>query len=167
VHGKVRQRRGQAALRLSAREEEALRAERLAQDQGVRRYLEQRLRQVSENCRQAWQRVYEQDDGLATDLRTRCARQYAELAEQIREADYRTGRYFGEHKPPLEDLIQMLTLDQQVLQMAQEMVDLSQHLYDAVVARDLPTVKGLAVQMDQGCRAIANRFAEREQFLGC
>jgi hypothetical protein len=109
--------------------------------------------------------VYEQDDGLATDLRTRCARPYAELAEQIREADYRTGRYFSEHKLPLEDLIQMLTLDQQVLQMAQAMVDLSQRLYDAAITPDLTTVRELAVELERGQMAIENRFAEREQFL--
>jgi hypothetical protein len=142
----------------------------IEQEQGVRRYLEQRLRQVSSNCDQAWRRVYEHDldlVDLATTLRKHCSDAYGRLADQVQAADYRTSRFLSQSKTSLDDLAQMLALSQDVLGQAQQMVELSQDVYNAASASspDLAAVQRGYEQLDQGRMAIANRFAQREQFL--
>ncbi len=141
--------------------------QRLQQEQAVRRYLEQRLRQVSNNCQGAWQRVYEHDLNLATALRTHCSAAYTRLADQVRVADYSAGDFLSQPNATLDDLTQLLALSQDVLAQAQNMVDLSQSVYNAASASppDLAAVQRGCTQLDQGCVAIANRFAERDQFL--
>lgn len=167
VRRQLRRHRSQAAERRSRAEEQALRQQRIDQEQGVRRYLEQRLRQVSENCRGAQRRVYDYDLDLATELRTRCSVPYAALADEVQAADYTTSHYLSQSHASLDDLVQMLALSQGVLAQAQEMVDLSQALYNAASEADpdLAVVQRACTQLDQGRLALANRFAEREQFL--
>lgn len=146
----------------------AARQARIAQEQGVRRYLEQRLRQVSKNCDEVWRRITSPPDlDLANELRTRCSVAYAKLADQVQAADYTTSRFLSQSKASLDDLAQMLALSQGVLDQAQQMVDLSQSMYNAASETDpdLAAVQRACTQLDQGRMAIANRFAQREQFL--
>lgn len=167
VRRKLYRHRRQAIARRTQVEEQAARQQRIDQERGVRRYLEQRLRQVSSNCQQIWQRVYEHDLDLATALRKHCSNSYAALADQVQAADYSTSHYLSQSKASLDDLTQMLALSQDVLAQAQRMVDVSQSVYNAVTvsAPALETVRRGCTDLDQGRLAIANRFAEREQFL--
>ncbi len=147
--------------------EAAARQARIGQEQGVRRYLEQRLRQVSSNCDEVWRRVSEHDLDLATTLRKQCREAYAKLADQVQAADYTTSRYLSQSRTSLDDLVKMLALSQGVLDQAQQMVDLSESMYNSAsdAKPDLAVVRRACTQLDRGRLAIANRFAEREQFL--
>lgn len=167
VRRQLRRHRSQAAERRSRAEERAVYQQHIDQEQGVRCYLEQRLRQVSSNCQQAWQRVYEHDLDLATALRKHGSEAYTGLADQVQAADYRTSHFLSQSAASLDDLVQMLALSQGVLAQAQQMVELSQAVYNAasVTSPDLTVVRRGCEQLDQGRMAIANRFAEREQFL--
>ncbi len=139
--------------------------ERLAQERGIRRYFELRLRQVADNCRQTWQRVYEPDIKLATGLRQHCEEPYTKLADRVKAADYRTGRYLTENVVPAEDMAKLLALSEALLNDAEGMVDRSLAAYNTAMTGDLATVWRLQTELDQGCLAIANRFGERERFL--
>jgi hypothetical protein len=167
VHRQVHRHQARAATNVIQAEQAAERDARIDQEQGVRRYLEQRLRQVSGNCDQVWQRITGHDLDLATTVRKHCRDAYTKLADQVQAADYTTSRYLSQSRTSLDDLVQMLALSQGVLTQAQEMVDLSQSVYNAasLSSPELETVRRGCEQLDQGRLAIANRFAEREQFL--
>lgn len=157
-----------AEIQVIEDQQAAARQARIDQEQGVRRYLEQRLRQVSKNCDEVWRRITAPPYlDLATELRTRCSAAYAKLADQVQAADYTTSRYLSQSRASLDDLVQMLALSQGVLDQAQQMVDLSQSMYNAAseAEPDLAAVQRACTQLDQGRMAIANRFGEREQFL--
>jgi phage-related minor tail protein len=141
------------------------RAQRVAQERGVRRYLEQRLRQVAENCEKTWKRVFDQDIDLATALRTNSCKPYTALADRVRAADYRTGQYLSRDEVPLDDIIKLLALTEGVLEQAEAMIEASQDAYNAAAVGDLNHVRNTGLVLDQGCLEIGNRFAEREQFL--
>lgn len=167
VHRQIHRHQARARASATQAEQAAERQARIDQERGIRRYLEQRLRQVSSNCDHAWRRVYEHDMNLATSLRNHCSAAYIRLADQVRTADYGASYLLSQSHATLDDLTQLLALSQDVLNQAQRMVDLSQSVYNAASASppDLATAERGCTQLDQGCVAIANRFAERDQFL--
>jgi hypothetical protein len=167
VHRQIHRHQARARAHTAHAEQAAERQARIDQERSIRRYLEQRLRQVSSNCDQAWRRVYEHDLGLATNLRKHGANAYDRLADQVQAADYQTSHFLSQSKASLDDLVQMLALSQDVLVLAQNMVEVSQSVYNMAIAAppDLAAVQRGSEQLDQGRLAIANRFAEREQFL--
>lgn len=165
AHRQSQRYRERAEVKIIEDQQASARQARIAQEQGIRRYLEQRLRQVSSNCQQTWQRVYERDLELATGMRKHCANAYSVLADNVMAADNSTSAYLSRVRVPLDDLAQMLLLSQGVLDDAQAMVTLSQDLYQAAVAGDLETVRRGATRLDEGRLAIENRFAERQRFL--
>ncbi|MCB0057990.1 MAG: hypothetical protein KDE45_13230, partial [Caldilineaceae bacterium] len=133
LHHRLRQRQAEATRRAAQSAEDAERIARIAQERGIRRYLEQRLRQASQNCDQSWQRIYPLDMDAATALRQHCAGQLTALADQVQSADFPTSRYMAQRELALPDLAQLVALSQQALDASQQLVDLSQKAYNAAV----------------------------------
>lgn len=168
VHRQVHRHRRRAADRRARAAEQAELQQRVEQERGVRRYLEHRLREVSKNCDEIWHRVWDRgDQQLATEIRTHCSQRYAEMADKVQAADYRTSAYLSRPQVPLEDHLQMLAITQDVLSQVNAMVELSRRVYEAATQSppDLDAVRRGCRELDNGRLAIANRFAEREQFL--
>ena len=147
--------------RLSRQERER----KIARERGIRRYFENRLRQVASNCEEAWKRVYNQDIDLATAMRRYCVKPYKELADTVRAAEFTTARFFQNDDIDVESLARLLELSENFLQEAEEMVRLSQDVYRAAADGDTDDVRAVLELLDQGRMTLKNRFAEREQFL--
>lgn len=165
VHQELHRHQRRAERQPLLADEQAEREARIRREQRIRLYLEQRLRRVSENCRQSWQRILDQDMDLACDMRKQCSKAYEILAGQIQAADLSSSGFLQQAQAPLADLARLLALSQGVLDDAEAMVDLSQQLYAAVAAGDLDALRRGAGELDQGRLRIENDWSRREQFL--
>lgn len=155
----------QAEVRTVQARASARRQARFAQEQATRHYLASRLDRVSANSREVMQRVYETDLDLATSLRATCVKAFADLATQMRQADYRRSPKLGADAPTLESMMALMQLNENLLGTANAMVELSKNMYNAAIEHDLDSVRSHMKQLDNGRLDLTNRFSEREQFL--
>ena len=165
VHRRLHRHRRERSQRLSQAQEAAERAAQIEREQGIRRYLEQRLRQIGSNCQQAWKRIYQHNIELAGRVRTCCCQRYQRLADRVHQMGEQVAGQLQAPALSLDALIQLLAHTQGVLDQAQSMVHLSEQLYQAAVDNNQEAVHQLCQQLEKGCLDIENRFAERDRFL--
>ena len=165
VHRRLYRHRRERPQRLSQAQEAAERAAHKTREEGIRRYLEQRLRQINNNCQQAWERIYQHDIELASQVRIHCCQRYQRLADWVRQMGEQAAVQLQIPALSLDALIQLLAHTQGVLDQAQAMVHLSERLYQAAVDKDREAICQISQQLEKGSLEIENRFAERDKFM--